>query len=647
MLRVARRFVVAIGIASIVIPAASVDAQEPADAGQELADRYAPVFRLKVQDGECDTGGEQFEPTSVDVVLDNDQILLRQVGDGNPVMGTAPAADDVFDLGEGFYLDFPGDALSPECIYERDFRRYSRDTPATVYAHVAVQPDAPDRLALQYWFFWYYNDWNNKHEGDWEGIQLLFDVGSVEEALRTDPVSVGYAQHEGGERADWDAAKLEKVDGRPVVYSSTGSHASYFGSALYLGRSGSEGFGCDNTDGPHRTVDPGVVVLPTSVDDPDDPLAWVAFEGRWGELQFGPFSGPTGPATKERWTAPIDWHDELRSSSVVVPAGDDAATGIINTFCGLVESGSGLLILLTENPAILFAALVILAWIIGRFVRRTDWSNVEPLPIVRRRRAGQIVKAAAGLYRSHPGSLVAIGLLYVPVSFLIGLAAWVLQQAPVLGPLIESDDDLGPVGVFISLVVGGLAYAVGFTIVRAVVTLHLRDLEDGRDHGAGDAYRTVFGGFGDLLAGLGKGTVIVVALLVSVVGIPWGIRQLVRYQFLAEATVLDERRGRSALDRSSELVRGRWLHTAGVLVLVVSIVGLALLVLFAGIPLWAFSIAVSAFTAILVPYPAAAGTLLYGDARAELENGPPAEPIERSQAVPMSDTSANALRSAA
>ena len=40
------------------------------------------------------------------------------------------------------------------------------------------------------------------------------------------------------------------------------------------------------------------IVLPDSVDDPDDPLAWLAFNGRWGERQTGSFNGPTGPATK-------------------------------------------------------------------------------------------------------------------------------------------------------------------------------------------------------------------------------------------------------------------------------------------------------------------------------------------------------------
>ncbi len=50
------------------------------------------------------------------------------------------------------------------------------------------------------------------------------------------PADVGYSQHDGAERRTWDASKLEKVGGtHPVVYPAEGSHADYYGPALYLG----------------------------------------------------------------------------------------------------------------------------------------------------------------------------------------------------------------------------------------------------------------------------------------------------------------------------------------------------------------------------------------------------------------------------
>ncbi|MDH5237934.1 MAG: Vps62-related protein, partial [Acidimicrobiia bacterium] len=264
-------------VAVLGATASAVGAQAPAqqrsqdELRQQLAERFAPIMMLKQQEEACSTDGEQYRPGSIDIVLDNPEIALRQVGRSDPVVKRAPSAADLFGLGEGFFLDFPGNSLTPGCIYERDFRKYTGDRPATIYAHVVRQPDEPDLVFVQYWFYWYYNDWNNKHESDWEGITLKFEASSVEQALQSEPVAVGYSQHEGGERASWDDSKLEREGDRPVVYSSAGSHASYFGSALYLGRAASEGFGCDNTSGPSERVDPEVILLPDSVSDPGDP----------------------------------------------------------------------------------------------------------------------------------------------------------------------------------------------------------------------------------------------------------------------------------------------------------------------------------------------------------------------------------------
>ena len=279
---------------------------------------------LKQQAEDCDPDGEPYRPSSVDIVLDNPEVALRQLGNADPVVKWAPSASDLFGLNQGFYLDFPGSALSPGCIYETDFWKYTGDRPAAVYAHIVQDPSRRDRLYLQYWFYWYFNDWNNKHESDWEGITLQFEAASIEEALAGQPVAVGYSQHEGGERALWNDTKLTRDGDHPVVYSSAGSHASYYGSAVYLGRGASEGFGCDTTTGPSDRVVPEVVVLPDRVDDPNDPLAWLSFNGRWGERQSGPFNGPTGPAAKDRWLDPAPWFEDLRDDSVVIPGGESA-----------------------------------------------------------------------------------------------------------------------------------------------------------------------------------------------------------------------------------------------------------------------------------------------------------------------------------
>ena len=605
------------------------------DPRQELAERYAPVSTLKAQEAECDSNGEQYAPMAADIVLDNPQILLRQVGNGDPVVAVGPSAADLHSLGEGFYLDFPGDALDPGCLYEKDFRRYTEGRPAAVYAHVATQDDAPGQLALQYWFFYYYNNYTNLHEGDWEGIQLLFNAGTVADALTVDPVSIGYSQHFGGERADWTSDKLERRGTHPVVYPAVGSHASYFNSSLYLGRSASEGLGCDNTEGPSVALEPDVIVLPDTIDDRNDPLAWLAFEGLWGERRSGPFSGPTGPATKERWTTPIDWHNTLRSASVAVPGGADTDTPIVGTFCNVVGWGSAQYIALQQNPARILAigaAILAVAFIA---LRRTGWTPVNALPIARRRQVGQIIPAAARLYRRQPRRFIEIGLVHLPVAVLVGIVVAIVQVTLQAITPVDSDGNLGPIGLFISGTVSTLGLALATVIVTATAFVLITNLATGTPVSGGQAYRDALGRLRDLAAGLARAVVIVGGLSVTIVGIPWAIRQLVRYQFLAQVTMDEGLRGKAALDRSTELVKGRWVHTAavaaivnGLVSLVNGAVGLTLLLAAASLPLWAFSILVGLASAIVAPFAATNMVLLYGDAKAEKEQLAPAQPLE-------------------
>lgn len=94
------------------------------------------------------------------------------------------------------------------------------------------------RLALQYWCQYYYDDWANRHEGDWEGITLLVELSEdvIRQNRRLDNdelvqgsrvYEVGYAAHEDGFRRLWNDVQ-KTADGRPIVYVARGSQASYF-----------------------------------------------------------------------------------------------------------------------------------------------------------------------------------------------------------------------------------------------------------------------------------------------------------------------------------------------------------------------------------------------------------------------------------
>ena len=394
-----------------------------------LAKRYAPVVRLVAQDYDCGSG-ESYEPMDINALMGNATVALRGPWGGSDLVKIGPTAHDLAQGLYDYHLDFPGDALNPGCGYEKWARRITKGFPVVAYAHVASEQDAPGKLALQYWFFYAFNDWNNLHEGDWEMIQLNFDAASAHAALSVKPVSVGYSQHEGAEGANWGDSKLELVGGtHPVVHPADGSHANFYSEALFLGASGSSGVGCDDTLGPTFDVHPLVETIPSDPAAAAKAFPWIDFQGRWGELQPAFFNGPTGPNLKTQWTEPIRWSEGWRSRAIAVPAGGALGNSTTAFFCGAVERGSRLLTQALDNPP---ATLLVLALLIGLAAitcARSAWRPSAPLRLMRRRAWGQILAASWRMYREHFRLFVSMGAILIPVALLDGLMQTLVLRA--------------------------------------------------------------------------------------------------------------------------------------------------------------------------------------------------------------------------
>src|SRR6476659_1997005 len=310
--------VAVLAIAAAAAPAAA----RAADAPRELARRYAPVVRLVEQRKPC-AHGEPFVPTNVSLLLGNPDVALRGPWGGTNLIQVGPTGAELGKGLWGYHLDFPGSALTPNCSYDKWSRRLNKGHRPLTYARVATDSLHPGQIALQYWFFYVFNNFNDKHEGDWEMIQLDFDAATAAQALRRPPAIVGYSQHQGAESAEWGDSKLELVGGtHPVVYAALGSHANYFTSALHLGRSAAQGVGCDDTSEASHQVRPEVDVVPTRKADYMLGYPWLGFEGHWGEDHSGFYNGPTGPNTKLQWRHPITWATkDWRDKSFTVPIG--------------------------------------------------------------------------------------------------------------------------------------------------------------------------------------------------------------------------------------------------------------------------------------------------------------------------------------
>jgi hypothetical protein len=619
---------VALAPLAVVAPAAADLADE-----QALADRFAPVVRLVEQEDECGPG-EPYDPLDVELLLDGEQtVALRGPWNASDLVDIAPSGQDLRNRFE-YHLDFPGNALDAGCSYERWSRRLAEGSEPTVYAHVATEARRPGQLALQYWFFYAFNDFNNTHEGDWELIQLVFDADDAAEALGGEPVSIGYSSHEGAERAGWDEDKLDLVDEtHPVVYPAAGSHANKFTEALYLGSSAEAGVGCDDTRGPHRELRPLVATIPSDPAAAAAGFPWIEFEGRWGELQRAFFNGPTGPNLKTQWTQPISWSEGWRERSYAVPTGGLFGTGATDLFCTGVEKGSRGLVLFLQSPGLVALVLGALAALVAFVTVRARWTPVTPLHLARRRSWGQILSASSAMYVRHPLVFLGIGLLLIPVGLLITFLQWLaLEGLGIVG--ISSTGELAGGSAFLALVVGTTLALLGLGLVQAATALALRELDVGRNVSALEAYRKTLGRVRPLLRGIGLFVLVWVVLTTTAVLLPVAIWFAVSWCLLAPIVVIEGASGFDSLRRSRKLVRGRWWRTASLVGLSAAIsLGLgpllgALLIFVVDAPLATINIVAGVVYAAALPFVGLVTSYAYFDARTRAELEPVVEARE-------------------
>ncbi len=606
--------------------AGSSAATPPAGAAQQLADKYAPIVMVRSQDnGLCDSSEEQYAPpTAVESVLDDPKVrLLLHESGGTRLVKRAPGVADLAGLGAGYYLDLPGDPLNPGCKFAKDFAALKRagDAPAVTYAHIARQP-GHSGFALQYWFFYYFNQFNDLHEGDWEGMQIAFGVATPDQALTGSPTEMVLFQHSGGEHAGWDDPKVEKQGTHPVVYSAAGSHATFYGSALYLGNGqGGSGVGCDNTTKPVTAVRPRAVLLP------DEPpargrFAWLDFTGRWGQREAGFNNGPAGPSTKTVWREPFTWMDGTRSASPTVPGGALVGPSVATAFCGAVAQVTGFLNLAasTSLGALGVAVGLLLLILVPACLTRWRPSAVEPMR--QARGLGQLLLTAARLYRRHAATLLLIALASLAILGAVNGIELLIRRA--LGVQASSFSFAGAgSGIEISTS-AGIGRALATPVASAAVIAFMRDLERGPKASFATSWIEVWRRLWRLVAVELLATLLVVLLMITIIGIPYGLKKYVDWQFAQQEVLFEDRSIREALHRSTDRVRRHWWHTAAVAItfwVLAQIPGpvLGFALLFTTLPVTTVNLVGSAIFFLMIPYVGVGRTLLYLDLAARKE----------------------------
>jgi hypothetical protein len=264
-----------------------------------LLKRFQPVLRY-------DSNEQFFADSAAQLMVNPGNELRRkrtEAGNGAVLARAIPKGDEprleLSFLGPKTYADdsavLDGDVIGVSGKdYREQYRRLRVSHPElnnVTYAHAI---EANGRLWLQYWLWYFYNDYQlsfalGTHEGDWEMVQYrMADDADV-------PDIAVYAQHRYGEMRLWE--DIEKLGERPIIYVARGSHASYYEAGFHQ----TEAW-YDLADGKRRMPRrPKLEILET-----DDP-PWASWPGRWGDTlprDTLESNSPTGPGAKKQWRDP-------------------------------------------------------------------------------------------------------------------------------------------------------------------------------------------------------------------------------------------------------------------------------------------------------------------------------------------------------
>jgi hypothetical protein len=182
-----------------------------------------------------------------------------------------------------------------------------------IYGHAVL--DAADDLWLQYWFFYFYNDFNlignlikaGLHEGDWEMIQVRLRDEQPDLAV--------YAQHAHAQSRNWAQVDIVPSTQRPIVYVARGSHASYFEPGTHF-----TGAWFDRADGKRRSPDQTLEI----VNDGAPEWEWMRWPGTWGDTRKSgdnplDSDSPRGPGAHAQWDEPLSLVETAAATAAVKP----------------------------------------------------------------------------------------------------------------------------------------------------------------------------------------------------------------------------------------------------------------------------------------------------------------------------------------
>jgi hypothetical protein len=292
--------------------------------------------------------------------------------------------------------------------------------------------------------------------------------------------------------------------------------------------------------------------------------------------------------------------ENLRADSIRVSTAGVIGPAPSDIFCAAVENGSTLLTLFTPYPvfviAIVAAGLGIMLWAL-----RQSWSTV---------------RETWRVYWPHVRVFAGIGGILVVAPLTMSILQYLLATNPDFAELTRLSEDspelLGAIGA-----VSFLTRVLLLVVVTPAVVQAVGDIVAGRSPSVRRSFKEGFARVPDLIWTVARGGLVVLALAISVIGLPWAINRIVTWMFGSQAAVLGGIRGKTALDESATAVRGRWWQAAANAVVLAFIgaapgVLVALLLLILGrFPVDAANSVASLVYALAQPFAIVGLTLLY------------------------------------
>jgi hypothetical protein len=251
---------------------------------------------------------------------------------------------------------------------------------------------------------------------------------------------------------------------------------------------------------------------------------------------------------------------------------------------------------------------------------RTQFGPVVTAPLAKRRQFGQVVSTAFRIERESWRLFFGIGALFVVVGLITAGLQSLVMSLPAVDEITDALDSRVSSAI-VALAIGTLQFGIAYWLVLNATIAAIGEMEEGRSVGVLGAYQAMWRRIAQLVSSRLRALIIVVALSITIIGIPWAILYGGRWLFLEQAVLLEGQSAVSARKRSEDVVKGRFLYALGS-AMAVAVTGIVigpvigvLLVLLTSTSLVYVNILSSLLYLVLIPFVGIALTLLYFDLR--------------------------------